>query len=378
MTRILCINTGGIGDLHGLRMRRLTAEMDAELTYFDLDRSMSRRENARRIRVLLESEPWDLVYQESTGIAGGLSLIRAARRKGLRYIVSTGDPVGGFFRTVRGPLWGSAFERYERALYRHCAGFIGWTPYLTGMALKMGARRAVTIEGAVDTKRFRARPAEERRAMKPRFGLDPDHIVCGVVGSLKWTPRQQYAYGLELVRMMHHVRREDVSVLIVGDGDARTRLEAEIPRGMEGRVVFAGRVPEDEVVLALNAIDVGFITQTLDGLGSYRLTTKLPEYLACGVAVAMSPVPGFFDYARDAGWPLPAMHPADETFPREVARWIDTLERSEIEERAARGPAIARARFEYEVVRPRFEQFIESVLAGRTMPSDPVSLVAEP
>ena len=47
-----------------------------------------------------------------------------------------------------------SFEQYEKLLYRHCTGFIGWTPYLAGMALKMGAPRAVTVEGAVDTSVF--------------------------------------------------------------------------------------------------------------------------------------------------------------------------------------------------------------------------------
>ncbi len=364
MESLLCINTGGEGDLHGKRARRLTAGLDAERVFFDLDKSKSRLANARAIWDLLATRTWDLVYQEGTGVAAGIPLVLAARFCNQRYVVSSGDPVGGFFRTVEGPLTGVVLEQYERHLYRHSAGFIGWTPYLTGRALKMGAARAATVEGAVDTSLFAPCPPEERRSMKERYGLSPGHIVCGVAGSLRWVHRQKYCYGLELVEMLRHLDRDDVSVLIVGDGDGRPILQERVPEAWRDRVVFTGRLPEEEVSDALNAMDVGFVAQTLDGLGSYRLTTKLPEYLAAGLPVAMSQVPGFFDYARPAGWPLPAHHPASDPFHRGCADWLDELTWAEIADRRRRAPKRARRFFDYEVVRPKFESFISTLLSA--------------
>jgi glycosyltransferase involved in cell wall biosynthesis len=362
MHSLLCINTGGIGDLHGLRMRRLTKNIAAQCTYVDLDRSKSRLENARHVRSILRDGSWDLVYMESTGIAGGLPLIQAARRHSQRYVVSSGDPIGGFFRVVNGRMAGFAFGQYEKWLYRYSAGFIGWTPYLTGAALKMGAPRAVTVEGAVDTELFEPKSGLERRALKRHYGLNPDHIVAGVVGSLKWTPRQSYCYGLELANMLQHVRRRDLSVLIVGDGDGRRHIVDAVPPAWRDRVVFTGRVPELEVVDTLNAMDIGFITQTMDQLGSFRLTTKLPEYLATGLPVAMSPVPGYYDYAHGAGWPLPPEHPATESFARALGSWIDTVTVNEIDDRRKRATHIARTVFDYSVVQPRFSAFISDLL----------------
>ena len=93
--------------------------------------------------------------------------------------------------------------------------------------------------------------------------------------------------------------------LIVGDGDGRAELEHRVPPEWRVWGVFTGRVAEHEVVDALNAMVIGFITQTLDALG---ITTKLPEYLATGLPVAMSPIPGHYDYVGSAGWSLPP-HP---------------------------------------------------------------------
>lgn len=364
MTRILGINTGGIDSQDALRMRRLTQGIDARFTYVDIDKAQPRRESMKQVWRVLKSDRWDLVYQEGSGIAGGLNLIRAARSWKQPYVVSSGDPIGGFFRTTRGPLHGRFFETYERYLYSHAAGYIGWTPYLVGMAMKMGAKRAVTVEGAVEMEVFKRAGADEKRALKRQYGLDPDHIVCGVVGSLKWTPRQHYCYGLEIVEMLKYLTRRDVSVLIVGDGDGRDTLVSRIPEDWRGNVVLTGRVPEQEVVKAMNAMDIGFITQTLDGLGRYRLTTKLPEYLACALPIAMSPIPGFYDYAAPAGWPLPSLHPASDAFHRECASWIDGLSREEIRQRADRAPEIATKYFDYETVRHKFQIFIAEVLAA--------------
>ncbi|NBB86143.1 MAG: glycosyltransferase [Bacteroidetes bacterium] len=362
MNRVLCINTGGIGDLHGIRARMLASHLEAEVTYVDVDKSQSRRKNARVIWKLLRSHPWDLVYQEATGIAGGLNLIRAAMTWGQRYVVSTGDPVGGYFHNVRGPVIGAGFEVYERVLYRQCTGFIGWTPYLTGMALKMGAPRAVTVEGGVDLAAFVPPSDLEKAAAKRAIGFGPEDLVCGVVGSLTWSPRQQYCYGLELVSMLHYLTRRDVRVVIVGDGTGRDILEARIPADRRDQVVLTGRVPHERVSQLLQAMDVGFITQTLDGLGSYRLTTKLPEYLAAGLPVAMSPVPGFYDYVWPAGWALPPQHPASDAFHRGCAQWLDTLTLEEVRAKAVQARPIAEQRFDYEVLARRFACFVHELM----------------
>jgi len=361
---MLAFNTGGSGSLDSLRMHRLIAWLDGrDITCFDLDKS-DKRGSAKELSRLLNSRKWDLVYQEGTGIAGGMPLIRAARSRGVRYIYSIGDPVGGFFRVTRGVLYGAAMERYERELARHSAGVIGWTPYLAGRALTMGAPRAATVEGAAALDIFRPLPPQEKVQAKERYNLPQEHIVCGVVGSLTWTPRQQYCYGLELIETLKRLKRSDISVLIVGDGDGRRILEERLPSDLKSRVVFTGRIPEAEVVTAMNAMDIGFITQTLDALGNFRLTTKMPEYLACGLPVAVSPIPGYFDYVGEAGWALPPYHPASDAFARGCALWLDKLDRAEIAQRATHCRPIAEMRFAYEVVGPRFARFIDSIEDG--------------
>ncbi len=363
---VLCIVTGGSGDL--LRAKHLCAGLKADITYFSVDKALSRLNEARQIAALLRSKHWDLVYLEGTGISGGLNLIQAAKARRQKFILSSGDPIGGFFRVTRGPFYGSVFERYERSLYRRCAAFVGWTPYLTGMALSMGAPRGVTIEGGADLTAFRPFASEARAKARVRFGLAPDHVVCGVVGSLNWTKRQSYSYGLELVEAIQRSKRNDVSALIVGDGNGRHRLEEKVPASFRSRIIFTGRLSADDVPEAINAMNIGFITQTLDGLGNFRLTTKLPEYLACGVPVAMSPIPGFYDYVYPPGWALPAMHPAHPDFHAACANWLDGLSHDEITFRASLARPRAEERFDYEHLSQKFALFVADLLGEKIIP----------
>lgn len=372
MKKVLCINTGGVGNLHGLRMRRLTRQLQAKVTYYDVDLISTRLSETQAIWDLITSSQWDLIYQEGTGISGGINLIRAALSRQQAFVVSSGDPIGGFFRVTKGAVLGSFFGSYERLLYRTCTAFIGWTPYLTGAALRLGAKRAITIEGAVDLNIFQPQTLTQKQQIRQKYGIHPNHIVCGTVGNLQWASRQNYCYGYELIETLKHLQRQDVSVLIVGDGNGRSQLENAIPEALKSRVIFTGKIAEEEVVDAMNAMDIGFVTQTLDKLGNYRLTTKLPEYLACALPVAMSPVPGFFDYAMQAGWALPAFHPAKPEFHQACARWLDQLTREDIQQKANYASPIAKQYFDYERLSPKFCNFLHGLLYGN--PAEPSQL----
>jgi glycosyltransferase involved in cell wall biosynthesis len=214
---------------------------------------------------------------------------------------------------------------------------------------------------AVDTNVFRPVGALQKRELKARYGLNPNHLVCGFVGGLP-RARPDYVRGIELIGMLRYLNRSDVSVLIVGDGDGLAALKSATPQELRDRIVFSGWIPHEDVVSAINAMDIGFLTQPLDALGMYRLTTKLPEYLACGVPVAMTPVPAYYDYLGTAGWSLPETHPESVEFHRESAEWLDQLGTDELKARSGEARRLAERVFSYEVVTPQFWHFVDETL----------------
>jgi glycosyltransferase involved in cell wall biosynthesis len=356
---ILCIVTSPNDET---RARKLTFGMSANVTYCNVDKSVSRYHSILEVWKVLNSQKWDLVYLEGTGLAGGVNVIRSHFGWKQRYIVSSGDPISGYFEVTAGLPLAFISGLYERLLYSTCSGFIGWTPYLTGMALKLGARRAVTI-ASVDLERFHPYEAIDRESARSRFGIKPGQLVLGVVGSLNWRKQSSYCYGLELIASLKLISRQDVTVLIVGDGSGLKLLQNLVPDNLRSKVIFTGKLGAGDVVASINAMDIGFVTQFPNNLGNYRLTTKLPEYLACGVPVAMTPVPGFFDFAAPAGWALPPGLPTSELFHNKCARWITKLSRDDINAKASRAREIAIKHFDDEIACQKFHDFTTFILS---------------
>lgn len=361
MKRILCIATSGQGGQDEIRIYRLGDSLNADVSYYCVDRAVSKLGSAAKVWKLLTSSNWDLVYQEGTGITAGIVLILLHLFRKQKFVVSSGDPIGDFFSTTQGTIAGWLGTVYERLLYRNCTGFVGWTPYLSGLALSLGAPQVSTIEGGVELNIFSPYPAERLLQTRKKYGVSADHILCGVIGSLNWSDSQKYCYGYEFTEVIKLLNRQDISFLIVGDGPARKRLEKNIPEHLGNRVIFTGRLEKEEVVEAINIMDIGFITQS-GKLGKYRLTTKLPEYLACGVPVAMSPCPGFFDYASSAGWLLPNFPPASSEFHHQCAFWLENLSREEIQAKAMNARDVACQSFDYDVLSQKFSQFVHYLL----------------
>lgn len=342
---------GGHGD--ELRMRELLADLDPELLPFD--RGARGRSTAGLLRQILRRRP-DLVVMEGTGVGGGLAVIAARRLAGIPYVVSSGDAVGpyiGLGHPRAAPLAGL----YERLLCRWSAGFIGWSPYLVGRALTFGAPRAMTAAGW-------SQPAAglDREARRRALGIPADAVVFGLVGSLRWNDSVDYCYGLELVRAALAAERRDLRVLIVGDGSGLPHL-SELAARSEGRVILTGRVPKEEVGSYLGALDVASLPQSVDGVGSFRYTTKISEYLGAGLPVVTGEIPLAYDLDDGWLWRLPGAAPWDPRYLEALANLMRTVTPADL---ATHRAAVPRNTPSFDRARQRrlVGEFVIELLAG--------------
>jgi hypothetical protein len=318
--RILAFATQGVGGNDETRLRALLANFEVE--YFAFDRAVKQRSFLALRRALRDC---DLAVMEGTGIAGGLALLES----GKPFVVSTGDAIGPFVASKQ-PLLAPVFERYERALYARSRGFIGWTPYLVGRALGFGARRAVTAAGW-------APEGGPGKPLREALGIARDALVIGIVGSLDWNRRVGFCYGHELKRAMERVERKDAVALVVGGGSGLSRVEGP-------RVIATGPVPRERVPDYLATMDLASLPQSCDALGSFRYTTKLPEYVAAGLPVATGRLPLAYDLDTGWMWRLPGDAPWDERYVYALARLVDELSPAEL---AAKRAAVPRDQPEF-------------------------------
>jgi len=76
---------------------------------------------------------------------------------------------------------------------------------------------------------------------------------------------------------------------IYGEGPARGQIEALIGNhGLEGRVKLMPLLPIREIASIMAAADVGIVPKRADGFGNEAFSTKILEFMACGVPVVIS------------------------------------------------------------------------------------------
>lgn len=301
-----------------------------------------------------------LGIMEGTGVAGGAALILAHFVFGLKYVVSTGDAVGPFVKkrfVVAGPI----ASLYEKVLYRFSAGVIGWTPYLVGRALTYGAPRATSAPGWAPFAIKRENLVAVRRASRAKLGIPEHSIVFGIAGALVWNARLKYCYGKELVQAFGSVPRKDIRALIVGDGSGVRFLQELVRRNREDRIIFTGRVRREEICEYIAAMDVGSLPQSVDGVGSFRYTTKLSEYVACGIPIVTGQIPLAYDYDDGWVWRLPGPNPWSTRYVHALAELLSGIDSPTVEEKRRLVP-IDSPEFDKGRQVERIRKFLEDLL----------------
>jgi glycosyltransferase involved in cell wall biosynthesis len=345
--------TQGSGSRDEQRIRDLLQMLDARPVPFD--RGARVRSCLAVIRAVRKRCP-DLVVMEGMGVAGGAAVLISRWLLRVPFAVSSGDAIAPFVRTRR-PILAPIAGLYERVLCRQCAGFIGWSPYLTGRALTFGAPRAMTAPNWAPPRESGADGTEVRE----RLGIPADMVVFGIVGSLDWNSRVRYCYGLELLLALARVSREDIGVLIVGSGSGRERLEALTTELALSNVYLTGSVARSDVSAHLDAIDVASLPQSVDGVGAFRFTTKLSEYLSAELPVVTGQLPAAYDLDDGWLWRLPGDAPWHETYIAALAQLMNGLSRSEIESRRSRVPRSSDL-FDFGRQRQQVASFIEDLI----------------
>jgi glycosyltransferase involved in cell wall biosynthesis len=332
---LLGFATQGSGEGDEARLCELTRNLPIQLIRFDRGTKVSTF--LRVFDAIRENRP-RMVIMEGSGVAGGFALLLGRLLFRVPYVVSSGDAVAPFLAS-RLPLLKPAFFAYERLLYRFASGFIGWTPYLVGRALSFGAPRAMTAQGWASLTLAHDDRVRARARLRNKFGIPPDALVIGIVGSLVWNARVRYCYGYELVNALQLVKRQDAVALIVGDGDGKAELTAAADAMLGSRVVLAGRAARQEVPGYLAAMDIASLPQSVDQVGSFRYTSKISEYLAANLPIVTGQIPLAYDLDQGWLWRLPGSSPWARAYIESLSRLIDGLSPAEI---AAKRSAIPR------------------------------------
>jgi len=332
--KILGCASKGTNSDDEVRLRALLAHFNASFVPFDRNR---KKESFLTCLRMLRAGGFDLFVLEGTGFAAGLAAILGRVLWGRRFVLSSGDSVGPFLTAIV-PAGAPLFHLYERALYGLSSGFIGWTPYLVGRALTMGATHAITIAGWAPFSFSAAETDAGRRRIRTALGIPDEAVVFGIAGSISWSKRHQSAYGADLIRAAIRAKTEPY-VLIVGDGTGFEILKEMAGERLGKTIFMPGRVPRHEVPHYLAAMDIGSLPQTVDGVGSFRYTTKLSEYRSVRLPLVCNQIPMAYDLDYGDIIRLEGEHPRTQRFLAALAELMDTIRPEDVAALRASIPA---------------------------------------
>jgi len=273
----------------------LLSRLPAVGTYLD-----EMRASAECIDSRVRAQRPDIIHAHSP-VLNALPALRVGRRHGIPVVyemrASWEDAAVDHGSTREG----SMRYRLSRALESHALRRAdAVTTICEGLKSDIVSRgvaleRVTVIPNAVDPQRFAFGTVADP-ALRAHLGL-ADATVVGFAGSF-------YAYeGLDLLldaaaRLLP--RRPDLRVLLVGGGPQETALREQAARsGLGDRVVFAGRVPHDQVQRYYELIDV--LAYPRHSMRLTELVTPLKplEAMAQGRMFVASDVGGHRELIRD-------------------------------------------------------------------------------
>lgn len=312
----------------------------------------------RSIRIAL-TEEYDVVLATTTPLTVGIPGIAARWLRRKIFIFEVRDlwpELPRAMGVIRNPFVLALMSFLEWASYRSAHRLIGLSPGIVeGISARAGADAKVTmVPNGCDTEIF-----------LPAAKSAPSHPVPGQPLTAIFTGAHGLANGLDSVLdaalVLQRRGREDIRLVLVGDGMCKPALVARARAEGLGNVTFLDPIPKTGVVAMLREADVG-LQILADVPAFYRGTSpnKFFDYLAGGLPV-LNNYPGWLAeviQTHDCGIAVPPRDPG--AFADALEAFADHPERTSAMGRNA--ASLARGPFARERLSDRWADWVEGAM----------------
>jgi len=241
-----------------------------------------------------KKNPPDFIYLRASLYATtGVELAEALNRP---LVIEVNTPLAAEQSIYRGTGLGLLALEAEGWLLSRADVVVTVSSALSEHVVKMGAKpeRVHVLPNAVDAERFHpALPGTDRKRV---LELE-DEPVLGFVGGLRPWHGVQYLPQL-LVNLVPDY--PNLKLVIVGDGQMRPELEADLQRlGVAQHVIFAGVRSHEEVPDLIRRFDIALAPYPKTDHEFYFSPLKLFEYMGCGIPVIAARIGQIADIVSD-------------------------------------------------------------------------------
>ena len=346
--------------------RRGTVEgidiIEFNLAYSNSDglikRAMTFAKFALRSIGLALTERYDLVFATTTPLTAGIPGIFARWLRGKPFVFEVRDlwpELPKAMGVIHNPLVLGAMSLLEWASYRSAQRLIGLSPGIVEGIFKRGVprERITLVPNGCDLGIF----AGDVEPWRPEQ-IKPDDLLAIFAGT------HGMANGLDAVldaaAELKQRGRNDIKLLLIGQGKLKTALQARAQREALDSVVFHEPVNKSRLAGLMASTDVGL--QVLANVPAFYFGTspnKFFDYIAAGLPVLNNYHGWLAGMIRDhkCGYAVPPENPQAFADALEQA----ASDRTTAKEMGRRGRELAERDFDRELLANRFVDWLEGV-----------------
>lgn len=301
------------------------------------------------VRDILSEEDYDILHGHSPPPLMSFFGVRSSKKKDVPFVLTYHCDLE--IPQTFGPLIVNLYERsFGTYTVSEADKIITTTTSYGATSKAVWHEEADIIPNAVDEDRFH--PSNDGSHIREKLGIGDKKLIT-------YVGRIVYHKGLEyFVRAANYLEEENVQFLLVGTGDFRPELEKIIKReGLEDKVMFAGRVPKEELPNYYAATDI-FVLPSVSRLEAFGIVAL--EAMASSVPVIVSDIPGVRDVIVEGEHGLLAEPMNSEDLAGKIRTLIKNPEMAE--KMGKSGRKRVEERFTWTKVAKKIERVYESVL----------------
>jgi 1,2-diacylglycerol 3-alpha-glucosyltransferase len=142
---------------------------------------------------------------------------------------------------------------WMRELYDRLDAVVSPSKVAAEIVNKVGVKPPIySISCGVDINLFHPILPVDRKVWRSRYGIDPERIIIFFVGRVDREKRLDVS-----IRAMSQLKRDDIQLVIAGNGAAKTNLiELVHELKLENKVHFTGVIPNSDLPAVMNSIDI--------------------------------------------------------------------------------------------------------------------------
>ncbi|MFA6171784.1 MAG: glycosyltransferase family 4 protein [Patescibacteria group bacterium] len=193
--------------------------------------------------------------------------------------------------------------------------------------------------------------------LKASLGILKDEKIITTVSRLvKKNGLEDLIRGIKLLADSEAGENSSFKLLIIGTGELEKILKSMVREsGLENKVIFIGKVPNDEVPKYLWISDIFIRPSLTEGLGNVFL-----EAMAAGLPVVATPVGGIVDFLKDGETGVFCRPGDPQSIKESLVRILndETLK----QKLAANGKKLVREKYDWDIIASKMDDIFSNLV----------------